>query len=124
MSDMINGLFELIGSGFLVLNVLKLRQDKEVKGVSWVAVGFFFLWGLWNLFYYPSLGQYYSFAGGCCIATVNAVWLVMLIWYSIPSTPQVSVGEKCGLCDAPFPQRCYHGLWKCIHCEKENGLLE
>ncbi len=79
---MINGLFEFCGSIFLTLNVLKLYQDKEVKGVSWIAVGFFFSWGLWNLRFYPRLGQWYSFYGGICIAVVNAIWLAMLIHYS------------------------------------------
>lgn len=119
MSDMINGLFELIGSGFLVLNVLKLRKDKEVKGVSWIAVGFFFLWGLWNLFYYPSLDQWCSFAGGCCIATVNAAWLVMLIWYS-RKIPLANVPQQddwpCDICGSDGPKTLYCDTWICGNC--------
>lgn len=81
-ADMINGAYECCGAAFLMLNVWKLYQDKEVKGVSWIAVAFFFSWGLWNLYYYPILGQWWSFAGGCLIAVVNAMWLGMLIYYS------------------------------------------
>ncbi len=80
--DMINGLFELTGASFLVLNVLKLHRDKSVKGVSWISVGFFFLWGLWNLRFYSALHQWFSLAGGICIAIVNAIWLSMMVYYS------------------------------------------
>ena len=115
-NDMTNGLFELIGSGFLVLNVVKLQRDKEVKGVSWIAVGFFFLWGLWNLFYYPSLNQWFSFAGGCCIATVNAVWLGMLIWYSCRETIAFEGQGNCDECGTHGPQLLIGGKWLCSEC--------
>ncbi len=83
MNDFCNGLFEMFGGLMLGLNVVKLYKDKEVKGVHWGAVAFFFSWGLWNLYYYPSLNQWWSFAGGCLIATMNLAWLSMLVFYSV-----------------------------------------
>lgn len=80
--DAINGLFELVGSGFLWLHVRKLLQDKSVRGVDWRSVAFFFAWGLWNLWYYPALGQWWSFCGGMAIAVANGAWVVLLLWYS------------------------------------------
>lgn len=81
-NDAINGLFELLGSGFLWLHVRRLLQDREVRGVDWRAVAFFFAWGLWNLFYYPGLGQWWSFLGGISIAIANGAWVGLLVWYS------------------------------------------
>lgn len=73
--DLINGAFEATGAAMLALNVGRLWRDRTVAGVHLAPTAFFTGWGLWNLFYYPSLGQWASFAGGCAIAVMNAVWL-------------------------------------------------
>lgn len=79
--DLINGLFEFAGSAMLWRNVLQLHRDKEVKGVHWNATAFFAAWGYWNLFYYPHLDQWWSFAGGLSIVFANTVWLGQMIYY-------------------------------------------
>lgn len=81
MADAINGLYELFGGYFIFLHILKLLKDKEVKGVSWVAVMYFSSWGYWNLFYYPHLNQYMSFIGGIVIAITNTAWLYLIFYY-------------------------------------------
>lgn len=73
--DLINGLFELLGGAMIWSNVLRIRKDKLVRGVDWRVTGFFWAWGLWNLFYYPHLDQWLSFAGGTVIVAANCVWL-------------------------------------------------
>lgn len=79
--DMINAGFEA-GAGFAVLHhCWRLRQDKQVRGVSAPAVMFFTLWGLWNIFFYPHLGQYWSFIGGIFVTLTNALYVAMLIHY-------------------------------------------
>jgi len=79
--DLINGLFEMVGSVMLWRNVLQLYRDKLVKGVHWNATAFFAAWGYWNLFYYPHLDQWYSFAGGVSIVIANTVWLCQMFYY-------------------------------------------
>lgn len=79
--DIVNGLYEFLGAPFIVLSILRLAKDKKVHGVSWVHVGFFTSWGFWNLFYYPHLGQWCSFAGGVAIVVANSFWLGQLIYY-------------------------------------------
>lgn len=79
--DMVNGLFEFLGSVMLWTNIKQLRKDKEIKGVNWWTVLFFTSWGIWNLFYYSNLNQWCSFVGGISIAFANVVWLVLLLWY-------------------------------------------
>ena len=80
--DIINGCFELLGAPFILLSIIKIAKEKKVYGISWLHAGFFTSWGFWNLFYYPHLNQWFSFAGGIAIAAVNSIWLVQLIYYN------------------------------------------
>ena len=81
LNDTINGSFEILGG---VLNCFNIRQiviDKQVKGISWPVVGFFTAWGLWNLFYYPSLHQYVSLVGALTLVVTNLIWLGLVLKY-------------------------------------------
>jgi hypothetical protein len=81
INDFINGMFEL-GSGlFCIINIVRLKKDKKVMGVSWVPTAFFTLWGAWNLYYYPSLNQMISFIGGLAIFIANLIWVLMVFYY-------------------------------------------
>jgi hypothetical protein len=80
--DVVNGCYELFGAPFICLSIRKLAKEKKVHGVSWVHAFFFATWGFWNLYYYPSLGQWCSFIGGCAIVIANTIWLGQLIYYS------------------------------------------
>lgn len=80
--DQINGMFEFAGAGFICLSIRKVLFDKRVAGVSWVHVSFFAFWGLWNLFYYPHLDQWWSFAGGVALVAVNLLYVGLLFYYS------------------------------------------
>jgi len=79
--DFFNGLFEFTGALMLARNVLAIYRDKLVRGVHWLPTLFFTAWGFWNLYYYPSLAQWWSFAGGVAIVAVNAVWFALMIYY-------------------------------------------
>lgn len=76
--DLVNGLFEAFAGAMIGLHARRLWIDKEVKGASSVATAFFTAWGFWNLFYYPSLGQTWSFYGGLVVVSANAVWLALM----------------------------------------------
>lgn len=82
MTDLINGIFESVASLFILLHVLKLYRDKEVKGVALTPFFFFTLWGFWNLIYYPSVNCWYSFFGGIAVVLVNTIYTGMLMYYS------------------------------------------
>jgi hypothetical protein len=79
--DIVNGAFELVGGCMLMTNVLRIYKDKILKGYNPISTVFFTGWGLWNLFYYPHLGQWFSFAGGVFIVTVNSFWLGQIVYY-------------------------------------------
>jgi hypothetical protein len=76
-NDLINGLFELGGAIVIWINVYKLYKDREIKGVFWPVWIFFSFWGLWNLYYYPSVGHLISFYAGIVLVCGNICWAVM-----------------------------------------------
>lgn len=80
--DWINALFEVTGGLFIACNIHRLHRDKQVMGVSIVAVVFFAIWGWFNLVYYPVLGQWASAFGAGSVAIANTLWLGQIIYYS------------------------------------------
>jgi len=79
--DSVNGIYECIGGFFILLHCLRVWRDKKVRGVSIVAVSFFFTWGIWNLYYYPHLNQTISFLGGVHIVVWNLVYVISLLYF-------------------------------------------
>ncbi len=98
--DIVNGLFEVLGGLTTALNIRALMRDKEVKGVDWRLTFFYTAWGLWNLFYYPHLGQWASFAGGVVIVAGNAVWLALVIHYRRRAVPEWLKNDPAIVADA------------------------
>lgn len=81
-NDIFNGLFELI-SGFLLLqNCWLLYKAKEVRGVSIKSYVYFATWAFWNMYYYPSLNQWFSFCGGILVAGALTTWVTLAIYYT------------------------------------------
>lgn len=80
--DLVNGAFEMLGGVLLWMNVRQIVRDKKVEGLWWPSTVFFCAWGLWNLYYYPALGQWWSFAGGLNIVVANATWLALWWFYA------------------------------------------
>lgn len=79
--DFINGSFEAFASLFILRHCWVLYQDKLVRGVSVLATAFFFVWGLWNILYYPSLEQTFSFYVGIFVCLANFLWIGLILYY-------------------------------------------
>lgn len=78
--DIINASFEFVGAYLTWKNYRQVVIDQGYAGIYWPACVFFTSWGLWNLFYYPSLDQWWSFVGGLALIASNCLWLWSL-WY-------------------------------------------
>lgn len=91
IADLINGSFEILGGLFILNHCRVVLKDKRVAGVSVVSVAFFTAWGFWNLYYYPSLNQWWSFAGGCVV--VAAKLCGSLCYFAIGGTHEP---HRCG----------------------------
>lgn len=81
LPDLVNGCFEAFGGLFVLNHCRVLYKDKAVRGISVLSTVFFLSWGIWNLYYYPHLGQWLSFAGGLFIVIANVLWCYLLIYY-------------------------------------------
>jgi hypothetical protein len=79
--DLINGLFEVVGAFFTWMSVRRLYHDKVVKGIYWPGTVFFTGWGVWNLYYYPVIDQWFSFFGGVILVAGNVIWIALLVQY-------------------------------------------
>lgn len=84
--DQVNGLFECFGGVFIINHIATLYKDKMVRGVSIISTVFFAIWGFWNLYFYPHLGQWASFYGGLVITITNTIWIGMMIYYTNKET--------------------------------------
>lgn len=79
MPDLLNSFFQLGGAFVVWLSVRQLLRTKNPDGVSLVHVAFFTTWGAWNLYYYPHLEQWFTFAASCMLFIGDATWC-WLLW--------------------------------------------
>jgi hypothetical protein len=81
--DYVTAAFEIVSAFFIWLSIRAAVRSKLAAGVSWVHVGFYSFWGVWNLFYYPHLHQWAAFAGGILITGSNTIWTCLLVYYTL-----------------------------------------
>lgn len=123
--DFFNGCFEFGGALWLLKDVAALYRARKIEGVHWAPRAYFALWGVWNLFYYPALSQWWSFSGGLAIVCVNTFWVLQLLWYSFTDVLLTMPGQygkpawqqaaeekerREATGDDPFPQRFHYGF--------------
>lgn len=85
--DQINAVAEVLACIVLAPSIMKAWRLKVVQGVHWVTPAFFWSYGIWNLFYYHSLEQWWSGLAAILLATQNTVWLLMVILYTPRRVP-------------------------------------
>lgn len=81
LPDALNAAFELVGALLIVLNIRRVLRDRMVRGVDWRVTAFFSAWGLWNIFYYPHLGQWLSFIAGLLLVSANTTWVLLMLHF-------------------------------------------
>lgn len=79
--DMYNGMFEAVAGALKIIDIFSIYKDKEVKGFSLIPVCFFVCWAAFNVWFYPAIGQYWSFIGGLFLFATNGIWLAMALYY-------------------------------------------
>jgi hypothetical protein len=94
LSDAFNGTLETLGAVFILMSIRMLHTAKLVRGVSAKHVAFFSIWGIWNLYYYPSLGQWFSFWGGVLLVVTNIFWLGQIAYYLIWEGAKSVIGNN------------------------------
>lgn len=125
IQDIINGSFELLAGAAVALHCAQLLRDREVKGVSLPAVLFFTVWGCWNMYYYPFLGQPWSFAGGVIVTLANTAYLALLVRFgngtSLRKLRRTLLGLVCRVRGHHYPAPVFRSncLYFCTRCGKE-----
>ena len=79
--DQLNAFFEGFGALLIFTSVRQLLKDKVVKGFSPIPLMFWTAWGVFNVWYYPSLDQWLSFYAGLAVVAVNSVYLTLVLYY-------------------------------------------
>lgn len=75
LPDLINGCFEGFGAYAAWGNVRRLKVDRDVKGIVWQYTAVWWVWGVWNIAYYPILHQWFSALAGVVLCIGNGVWV-------------------------------------------------
>jgi hypothetical protein len=81
--DLVNAGFELLASVALLGHCWRLWRAASAAAVSLPSTVFFASWGFWNLFYYPSMGQWWSFMAGIAVMLVNILWIGLQVRYRV-----------------------------------------
>lgn len=77
MPDKINAIFEIGGALLIWCNVRRLYVDRVVLGVFAPVFVFYTLWGFWNCWFYPAIGQMFSFYAGIGTTLGNLTWCAL-----------------------------------------------
>jgi hypothetical protein len=77
--DLVNGGFEALASLFILNHCRAIWRSRQAHGISLLSTVFFAAWGLWNIWYYPHLGQLFSFYAGIAVVCANFFWIYS-IW--------------------------------------------
>ena len=75
IADVINFFFEFFAGIAIYLHCREAEKAKSVQGVSFLATMFFTVWGVWNLIYYPILGQWASVIAAIFVFAGNVYWI-------------------------------------------------
>lgn len=107
--DIFNGVFEFLAAVMVYVNCRRLRRDRKVAGITPWSTVFFLLWGIFNIFFYPSQGLWWSFCCGVLVVVCNLYWigLVVYYWLEFPASPWSSEEELL---------RAYTGDCGCGNC--------
>lgn len=79
--DQINAAFEFAGALLTFRSAWLVARDGGYAGVSPGVIAFFFSWGLWNLYFYPSVNSLWSFHAGLVLVAANLSWIMMMLWF-------------------------------------------
>jgi hypothetical protein len=72
---------ELGATIFQCGQIRQLTKDRQIRGVHWYMTAFYIGWGLLNVPFYASLGQFHAMAAGICMTIANVAWLALALRY-------------------------------------------
>ena len=85
MTDAITSLFQIGAIVFLIINILQLNKDKELKGINIWMIIYFTVWSYWSIYMYVELDQFLSALMSIGIAVAYTIWL-FLAWFILAAS--------------------------------------
>lgn len=82
MGDTIGSLLLICGALFVLLNVRRAYVDKEIKGVSSLAVAFFSSINVYYTVFYFLEGYTWSFVGSALLGGIQFFWFLQIVYYN------------------------------------------
>ena len=79
--DIINSGFQFFACFFIWFSIASVFKNKSSLGVSKWHIGYFFAYGVFMIFYYLSLDQYFSLVTNVLVVISNAIYLGGVIKY-------------------------------------------
>lgn len=79
--DTTNCLFECIGTIFAWMNAWYLFKDREIKGMYWPSSFYVAGFGIWSLYYYHNLSQWYSLSIAVIHVLGTLTWLILALFF-------------------------------------------
>ena len=79
--DLINSLFQLSAGILTWLNIIKIRKDKDTKGMSLVPLFIYCSMGYWNIYFYHHINKPISLIAGLSITAANTIWVLHILYY-------------------------------------------
>lgn len=92
--DQANAALEMGGAFLRTLDCIKLFQHKRFVGGHLGTALYFLLWGVFNVFFYPSLNQVWSFWAALALMVINGLWFVMAVYYNHFRAKQINYDPK------------------------------
>jgi hypothetical protein len=80
--DGVNSAFISIGGWLVFLNCWQLFKDKLLSGVSIISLVFYTVWGMFNAYYYLTLGKFEPMWAEVFISVGNLCYLYMAVKYN------------------------------------------
>lgn len=80
--DVINGLFLFVGALVICLSIKKLYIQGQVRGIDWRHPAFFNFWGIYQLFFYENLEQWFSLGAAITTVLAGSVYLCMILYWT------------------------------------------
>lgn len=85
MTDAITSLFQIGAIAFLIVNIVQLNKDRELKGVNIWMIIYFTVWAYWSIYMYVELDQFLSALMSIGIAVAYTIWL-FLAWFILAAS--------------------------------------
>lgn len=80
--DLTQAAWETGSAVFSLLNIRAIRRSRSIAGVHWIPTAFYFLWGLYNIWFYEALSLPAAWWASIGITATNLLWLGHVAWYT------------------------------------------